>query len=77
MFVCRCITTISVSALVAWGGWWWWALGGPDGVAPSQMVGVSSSVDLPLHHKVQKFSSGTGSTWWSRKKGRKTVVFVV
>jgi len=22
----------------------------PDGVAPSQMVGVSASVNLPLHH---------------------------
>ena len=38
------------------------------------MVGVSASVNLPLHHKVQKFSSGTGSPGWSRKKGRKTVV---
>jgi len=37
------------------------------------MVGLSASVDLPLHHKVQKFSSGTGSLGWSRKKGRKTV----
>jgi len=27
-----------------------------------------------LHHKVQKFSSGTGSPGWSRKKDRKTVV---
>jgi len=27
-----------------------------------------------LHHKVQKFSSGTGSPGWSRKKGRKMVV---
>jgi len=27
-----------------------------------------------LHHKVQKFSSGTGSPGWCRKKGRKTVV---
>jgi len=25
------------------------------------MVGVSASVNLPLHHKVQKFSSGTGT----------------
>jgi len=25
------------------------------------MVGVSTSVNLPLHRKVQKFSSGTGS----------------
>jgi len=38
------------------------------------MVGVSASVNLPLHHEVQKFSSGTGSPGWSRKKGRKTVV---
>jgi len=30
-----------------------------DGVAPSRMVDVSASVNLPLHHKVQKFSSGT------------------
>jgi len=48
-----------------------------DGVAPSRMVGVSASVNLPLYHKVQKFSSGTGSPGWCRKKGRKTVVVVV
>jgi len=35
---------------------------------------MSASVNLPLHHKVQKFSFGTGSPGWSRKKGRKTVV---
>jgi len=40
------------------------------------MIGVSASVNLPLHHKVQKFSSGTGSPGWSRKKGHKTVVVV-
>jgi len=57
------------------GGWWRWALVSPDGVAPSWMVGVSASVNLPLHHKVQKFSSGTGSPRWSRKKGCKTVVW--
>jgi len=56
------------------GGWWRWALGSPDEVAPSRMVSVSASINLPLHHKVQKFSSGTGSTGWSWKKGRKTVV---
>jgi len=59
------------------GGWWKWALVSPDGVAPSRMFGVSASVNLPLHHKVQKFSSGTGSPGLSRKKGRKTVVCVV
>jgi len=55
------------------GGWWRWALVSPDGVALSRMVGVFASVNLALHHKVQKFS-GTGSPGWSRKKGRKTVV---
>jgi len=48
----------------------------PDGVVPSRMVGVFASVNLPLHHKVQKFSSGTDSPGWFRKKGRKTVVVV-
>jgi len=56
------------------GGWRRWALVSPDGVTPSRMVGVSASVNLPLRHKVQKFSSGTGLPGWSRKKGRKTVV---
>jgi len=58
------------------GGWWRWALVSrlsPDGVAPSRMVDVSASANLPLHHKVQKFS-GTGSPGWSWKKGRKAVV---
>ena len=32
---------------------------------------MSASVNLPLHHKVQKFSSGTGSPGWSRKKAVK------
>jgi len=56
------------------GGWWRWALVSLDGVAPSRMVSVSASVNLLLRHKVQKFSSGTGSPGWSRKNGRKTVV---
>jgi len=59
------------------GGWWRWALINPDGVAPSWTVSVSASVNLPLHHKVHKFSFGTGSFGWSRKNGRKTVVVVV
>jgi len=46
-------------------------------VAPSRIVCVSASVNLPLHDKVQKFSSGTGSPGWSRKKDRKTFVVVV
>jgi len=35
------------------------------------------SVNLPLHLKVQKFSSGTSSPGWSRKKGHKMVLVVV
>jgi len=58
------------------GGCWRWALVSLDGVAPTWIFGVSAFVYLPLHHKVQKFSSGTGSPGWSRKKGRKTVVVV-
>jgi len=57
--------------------WSYLGTGSLDGVAPSRMVNVSASVNLPLHHKVQKFSSGTGSPGWSRKKGHKTVVMVV
>ena len=38
---------------------------------------MSASVNLPMHHKVHKFSSGTGSPGWYRKKGHKTVVVVV
>jgi len=57
------------------GGWWWWPLvTSPDGVVPIRMVDVSASVNLSLHHKVQKFSSGTSSPGWSQKKGRKMVV---
>ena len=56
------------------GKWWRWALVSPDGVAPSRMVSVSASVNLPLHHNVQKFTSGTGSPSWSQKKGCKTVL---
>jgi len=34
-------------------------------------VDVSASVNLPLHHKVQKFSSGTGSPGWFPKRAVK------
>jgi len=60
-----------------YGEWWRLALVSPDGVAPSRMVSVSASVNLPLHHNVQKFSSGTGSFGWSRKNGHKMVVMVL
>ena len=50
-------------------GWRRWALVSPDGVAPSRMVSVPASVNLPLHHKVQKFSSGTSSHGVVTEKG--------
>jgi len=74
---CRCTKTLYVThnVYVMYGGRWWrWALVSPDGVAPSRMVSVSVSVNLPFHHKVQKFCSVTGSPGWSRKKGCKAVV---
>jgi len=37
------------------GGWWRWALVSLDGVAPSWMVCVSASVNLPLHHSPDVF----------------------
>ena len=45
----------------------------PDGVAPRQMVGVSASINHPLHHKVQKFSSGTGTPGGPGKRATKQV----
>ena len=32
---------------------------------------MSASVNFPLHLKVQKFSSGTGSPGWSQKRAVK------
>jgi len=71
-----------------WSVLWHCWLGGREGIRPVKnggygggghwlvrMVCVSVSVNLPLHHRVQKFSD-TGSPGWSRKKGRKTVVCV-
>jgi len=58
------------------GGGGHWLVWNPDGVAPSRIVCVSASVNLPLHHKVQMFSSGSGPPGWSWKKGRKMVVCV-
>ena len=56
---------------------WRWALVGPDGVAPSRMVSMSASVNLSLHHKVQKLSFGTGSPGWSRKRAVKLLWYGV
>jgi len=41
---------------------------------PARCSVSAASVNLPLNHKVQKFSSDTCSPGWSRKKGRKTVI---
>jgi len=57
------------------GGGEHWLVRMPVGAAPSQMVSVSASVNLPLHYKVQKFSSGTGSPGWSRKKAAKRLCY--
>jgi len=54
-----------------------WALVSPDGVAPIRTVSVTASVNLPLHHKVQKFSSGTGSPGWSGKRAVKRLCVCV
>jgi len=59
------------------GGRHWLVLMKWQEVAPSRMVSESASVNFPLPHKVQNFSSGTGSPGWSRKKGHKAVVVVV
>jgi len=56
--------------MVGGGQWLVWMEWHPAGWS------MSASVNLPLHHKVQKFSSGTGSPGWSRKKGCKMVVVV-
>jgi len=59
------------------GGWWRWALVSPYGVVPNWMVGVSASVNLPLHHKVQKFSSVSGSLGWSWKSAVKLLWYQI
>jgi len=66
----ECRSEMCCTYLTEW--WWWrWALLSPDSVAPRRMVDVSASVNLPLHHKLQKFCSGTGSPGWSRKQAVK------
>ena len=52
------------------GHWFVWMEWHPAGWS----VCLPVLVNLPFHHRVQKFSSGTGSPGWSRKKGLKTVV---
>jgi len=59
------------------GGWWRWALVSPDGVAPSRMIRVSASVNLPLHHKLLNFFFWHRLTRVVPEKGRKTVLVAV
>jgi len=54
-----------------------WSLVSPDGVATTRMVGVSASVIFPCTVKVQKFSSGSGSPGWSRKRAVKQLCVCV
>ena len=61
-------------------GWWRWALVSPDGVAPSRMVGVSASVNLPLQACTIKSRSSLlapAHPGGPGKKGCKTVVVPV
>jgi len=59
------------------GGWWRWALVGPDGVAPSRMVGVSASVNRPLHHKSRSSLLAPAHPRGPGKRAVKMVVVVV
>jgi len=56
-------------------GWWRWALVSPDGVVPSRMVGVSASVNLPLHHQSSEVLLWHRLTRVGLEMGRKTVVW--
>jgi len=47
-----------------------------DGVAPSRVVGVSASVNLPLHHKSPEVLFWHRLTRVVLEKGRKTAVCV-
>jgi len=81
--LCHLLVLVAFSALTLLVGWreghptckkWGMVKVGTcylDGVAPSRMVGVFASVNLPLYHEVQKFSSGTSSPGWSWKKAIK------
>jgi len=80
--VSHCLTAFSALTLLVgrqeghpackeMGEWRRWALLSSHGVAPSRMVSVSASVNLPLHHKVQEFYSGTDSPRWSWKRAVK------
>jgi len=54
-----------------------WALVSLDGVASSRMVGVTVSVNLPLHHKVRSSLLAPAHPGSPGKRTRKTVVVVV
>jgi len=59
----QCFDTVGwvagrASGLYKMGGWWRWALLSPDGVAPSRMVRVSASVNLPVPDMTYNVFSG-------------------
>ena len=60
MICLQCFDTVGWAAGRAWGRLVEVGTGQSGWSGASQMVGVSASVHLPLHHKVQKLSSGTG-----------------
>jgi len=59
------------------GGWWRWALVSSDGVAPSQMVGVSASVISSLAPQSLEVLFWHRLTWVVRKKAAKMAVVCV
>ena len=74
--VCALVAFSGLTLLVGWQeghpackkwGMVVWSLVSLDGVAPSRMVGVSASVNLPLHPI--KSRSGTGAPWVVPEKG--------
>ena len=59
------------------GGRWRWALVSLDGVAPSPVVGVFASVNLPLYHKVQSLLLGPAHPGGPGKRAVKWLWVVV
>jgi len=43
---------------------WYWLVRNPDGMAPSRMVGVSASVNLPLHHMCGRGGEPSEAEGW-------------
>ena len=50
--------------MVEVGTGWYWLVRNPDGMAPSRMVGVSASVNLPLHHMCGRGGEPSEAEGW-------------